>query len=127
MSTEQEQGDARNVVQRAAEGLARREFLKRGAKWSLAASVAGAFLGRTEIAGAHPPGTCLSDSIHCAQVGFGCSCVDAECRRNGSVCSIRWNSCPSGGYCWTEQCSGNSLTCCDWWCAGYACHCCRVN
>lgn len=80
-----------------------------------------------EVIPNHPPGTCLSGSYHCEQIGFGCDCVNAQCYRNGTPCDPRYGECPSGGYCWTECCRGLNITCCDYFCAGYKCHCCRQN
>jgi hypothetical protein len=143
-------------VGRVAERVARRDLFTRGGKWAFASAVAGWFLGSaregragsvtvspkdppvdpvtgmpvdsgalvllTDVAPDHP-----SESVHCELIGFGCDCILAECRRNGNVCTPRYGRCPSGGYCWT-QCNGvgQKITCCDWTCAGYPCHCCKV-
>ena len=110
------------TVQRTAEGIARKDFLRRGGKFAALTAFAGWALGSPAAALAHP-----SDSVHCELIGFGCDCILAECRRNGVVCSKRFGSCQSGGYCWTQLYNGNNITCCDWTCAGHPCHCCRVN
>ena len=110
------------TVQRTAEGIARKDFLRRGGKFAVLTAFAGWALGSPAAALAHP-----SDSVHCELIGFGCDCILAECRRNGVVCSKRFNACQSGGYCWTQNYNGNNITCCDWTCAGHPCHCCRVN
>lgn len=129
MEVEQHNEDVRGV-QRTAERIARGELIRRGGKWTVLSALGGLALGRVATASGHPggPGSHPVGAIHCENVGFGCDCVGAECRTgSGTVCAKRFGACPSGGYCWTENYGGNNITCCDWTCAGYACHCCRIN
>ncbi len=121
-----------NVVQSTAERLARRDLLRRGGKVAFAVTMANWLLGAAPahaeeelpIGPDHNPGNCplCNPSLHCEQIGFGCDCIDKTCKRNGATCTPRYE-CPSGGYCWTECCNGSKLSSCDWWCAGYRCHC----
>jgi hypothetical protein len=114
--------EEQTTVERTAERIARRDLLRRGGKFAVLTAFAGWALGSPAAARAHP-----SSSPHCETIGFGCDCIAAECRQNGVVCAKRFGSCPSGGYCWTQNYNGNNITCCDWTCAGHACHCCRIN
>ncbi len=122
--------DGPGLVQEAAERVARGELLRRSGKFAVGVAVGNWLLGQPATAAADPDHMgsncpCVG-SIHCAQVGFGCSCVGAECRIGGNVCAKRFNACPSGGYCWTECCTGQKITSCDYTCAGFSCHCATV-
>jgi len=122
MEVEEHVQEELTPVQVTAERIARREFVRKGGKLAIFTVLGTWALGAAGSATAHP-----SASPHCETIGFGCDCVNAECRKNGVVCTKRFGACPSGGYCWTENYGGNNITCCDWTCAGYACHCCRIN
>lgn len=127
----------RGLVERAAERLARREFLRRGGKIAVGAALAGWFLGPAARARAfsddplHPEG-----SPHCEAIGFGCDCISNNCYQNGAPCTRRYNECPdpshpNGGYCWGQSYGGRFISCCDFWCYGngtrYRCHCCKFQ
>lgn len=102
-------------VVRAAERLARRDFLKRSGL-ALGATVTGFLLGASPaMAG------------HCGPFTGPCSgrtvCNGKQCVwwQSGYTCTPNPGmGCCSGGYCWTEGC----ISCCDWYGDNGDCACC---
>lgn len=109
-------------VEQVAQRVARREFLKRGGRFAIGATVASWFLGVAPSAFASSPS--------CSAVGAGCHCSNTQCYKgNGSYCTNRTGDCCKvvgdcntnpGRQCWFE----GSILCCDFYCNGAACRCC---
>jgi hypothetical protein len=99
-------------VRRLAEGVARREFLRRGGKWALAGTLAAFFVGTSEAEAQSP---------YCGTFSR-CRCSGTRCFRvTGAPCRERYGDCPSGGKCWRR----GYYRCCDYFCQHRACRCCK--
>ena len=107
-------GAPRGVVERVAEKVARREFLRRTGRFALGGTIAGWIVGVPRAMA-----TCVRATGDCtgATICQGKTCVWWQ---NGFTCAKRVGDCCSGGQCWTE----NHLSCCDWYGQNGACSCC---